>query len=655
MACLKSGVLVKLLEDMNAEINEDDRKPVLLQIRSIVPVLEEGDLWPNRGFYLKVSDSSHAIYVSLPQEQNEMILSNKLKLGQFVYVQKLEETHPVPMLRGVTPVPGRRPCDGTPEDIFPAMNLVKFLEGSDSESIVEKGVILEKKIFECSTGKLNRGLSDSEALMKRRADLERETRGRFRSLSASKARPREKKLGLRYIGKKCDAAEKAFDGVGEFQNFKPSSVHNDSDSDCTLSLSQLSKRRSWTQSEILGVKEIFNSSNVKHETRSRARCRSATVSPVRSAPYDSSDDSLTSTRRRRDAAAAKKSVKSSNRSKIPVSKSKCDQTSGSVPTCSLVENTRGAETRVLWDTLPSSLVKFGREVLRQRDVALLAAVEALQEACAAERLTRCLSTYSELQLAKGDDLQPFVDKFFDLQDDLAHTRQIMQSLTNISRVRTSDTESSSIGTDCTVKEVLDLALERKKNAASWIKSAVAVDLLPLSETLKATTSRFDATNTVKKISTASRGPKPKGACFVGKQRKNSEIPLILAADKDNQQPEWVKGSTLCATADLAASLQDQCRRRFFGHLEKYLDEIESKASSMESDSQVAGMMYKIKKLNDWLDVIGSKEANSAREECKESSTLSGQEIEACDRVRNKIYGILLKHVERTAMALRLTS
>ncbi|KAK3013915.1 hypothetical protein RJ639_009443 [Escallonia herrerae] len=628
MACLKSGVLVKLLEDMNAEINEDDRKPVLLQIRSIVPVLEEGDLWPNRGFYLKVSDSSHAIYVSLPQEQNEMILSNKLKLGQFVYVQKLEETHPVPMLRGVTPVPGRRPCDGTPEDIFPAMNLVKFLEGSDSESIVEKGVILEKKIFECSTGKLNRGLSDSEAFMKRRADLERETRGKFRSLSASKARPREKKLGLRYIGKKCDAEEKAFEGI--------------------------SKRRSWTQSEILGVKEIFNSSSVKHETRSRARCRSATVSPVRSAPYDSSDDSLTCTRRRRDTAAAKKSVKSSNRSKIPVSKSKCDQTSGSVPTCSLVENTRGAETRVLWDTLPSSLVKFGREVLRQRDVALLAAVEALQEACAAERLTRCLSTYSELQLAKGDDLQPFVDKFFDLQDDLAHTRQIMQSLTNISVVRTSDTESSSIGTDCTVKE-LGLALERKKNAALWIKSAVAVDLLPLSETLKATTSGFDATNTVKKISTASRGPKPKGACFVGKQRKNSEIPLILAADKDNQQPEWVKGSTLCATADLAASLQDQCRRRFFGHLEKYLDEIEGKASSMESDSQVAGMMYKIKKLNDWLDVIGSKEANSAKDECKESSTLSDQEIEACDRVKNKIYGILLKHVERTAMALRLTS
>ena len=87
MASLRPGVLTKLLEDMNVDEkgSENVRKPMLLQIRSIIPVLEEGDLWPNRGFYLKVSDLSHAMYVSLPHEQDELILSNRLQLGQFIY------------------------------------------------------------------------------------------------------------------------------------------------------------------------------------------------------------------------------------------------------------------------------------------------------------------------------------------------------------------------------------------------------------------------------------------------------------------------------------------------------------------------------------------------------------------------------------------
>jgi len=57
MASLKNGVLVKLLDDMEMEEKDldDVQKPALLQIRSIIPVLEEGNLWPNRGFFLKVS------------------------------------------------------------------------------------------------------------------------------------------------------------------------------------------------------------------------------------------------------------------------------------------------------------------------------------------------------------------------------------------------------------------------------------------------------------------------------------------------------------------------------------------------------------------------------------------------------------------------
>ncbi|CAL5379089.1 unnamed protein product [Camellia sinensis] len=647
MASLKSGVLTKLLEDMNVDDEkglEDVRKPVLLQIRSIIPVLEEGDFWPNKGFYLKVSDLSHAMYASLPREQDEMILSNILQLGQFIYVQKLEAAYPVPLLRGVMPVPGRRPCDGTPEDILPVTNLVKFLEASDAESIKDKGVIFEKKT-------LTRGLSDSEALLEKSTDGEEKMNCRMlRSLSASKARSSEQRRGLNCITKGCDDDKRSSDDLGGFQRIEPSSFHNDTtDSDSPkscVSSTQISKRRSWNSTELLDVKKIFDSSVARQGTRPRARSRSACVSPIRSMRYDSSDDNSTSTTRRRVMGSTTKSFKSTNRSKTIAPKINCEETSHPEAMCCAVSDRKEAESIISWDSLPSSLAKLGKDMVRNKDVAVLAAVEALQEACAAEKLIKCLSTYSEFQSYKGDDPQPFIDKFFDLQDDLAQTRQIVQSLTNISPLKTSDTDINSMGS---VKEVLNLAVERKKNATSWIKSAMAFDLSPCLSSLRST-STTESPNTAKKSVTASQVTKPKMACIVRKLRKNCEFAVGLTSEKDNPL-EWARGSTLCRAADLANALQDESRRSFMGYVEKFLAEVESKTSSIDSDSKIAGMMYQIKRVNDWLDAV-NKEASCETNGSKEGSpTLEDYEMEACGRVRSKIYKVLLKHVERTAMAL----
>ncbi|XP_028125860.1 uncharacterized protein LOC114322696 [Camellia sinensis] len=647
MASLKSGVLTKLLEDMNVDDEkglEDVRKPVLLQIRSIIPVLEEGDFWPNKGFYLKVSDLSHAMYASLPREQDEMILSNILQLGQFIYVQKLEAAYPVPLLRGVMPVPGRRPCDGTPEDILPVTNLVKFLEASHTESIKDKGVIFEKKTLIC-------GLSDSESLLEKSTDGEEKMNCRMlRSLSASKARSSEQRRGLNYITKGCDDDKRSSDDLGGFQRIEPSSFHNDTtDSDSPkscVSSTQISKRRSWNSTELLDVKKIFDSSVARQGTRPRARSRSACVSPIRSMRYDSSDDNSTSTTRRRVMGSTTKSFKSTNRSKTIAPKINCEETSHPEAMCCAVSDRKEAESIISWDSLPSSLAKLGKDMVRNKDVAVLAAVEALQEACAAEKLIKCLSTYSEFQSYKGDDPQPFIDKFFDLQDDLAQTRQIVQSLTNISPLKTSDTDINSMGS---VKEVLNLAVERKKNATSWIKSAMAFDLSPCLSSLRST-STTESPNTAKKSVTASQVTKPKMACIVRKLRKNCEFAVGLTSEKDNPL-EWARGSTLCRAADLANALQDESRRSFMGYVEKFLAEVESKTSSIDSDSKIAGMMYQIKRVNDWLDAV-NKETSCETNGSKEGSpTLEDYEMEACGRVRSKIYKVLLKHVERTAMAL----
>lgn len=119
MATLTPIVLIKLLQTMNTNIKvRGEYRSVLLQVIGIVPALAGSELWPNQGFFIKVSDSSHSTYVSLRNEDNELILNNKLGLGQFFYVDKLEAGTPVPVMVGVRPISGRHPFVGDPKDLM---------------------------------------------------------------------------------------------------------------------------------------------------------------------------------------------------------------------------------------------------------------------------------------------------------------------------------------------------------------------------------------------------------------------------------------------------------------------------------------------------------------------------------------------------------
>ncbi|XP_021627600.1 uncharacterized protein LOC110626145 isoform X3 [Manihot esculenta] len=119
MASLTPGVLLRLLQSMNSNVKvRGEYRSVLLQVISIVPALTGSELWPNQGFFVKVSDSSHSTYVSLSKEDNDLIMNNKLQLGQFFYVDRIEAGTPVPILVGVRPVPGRNPFVGNPKDLM---------------------------------------------------------------------------------------------------------------------------------------------------------------------------------------------------------------------------------------------------------------------------------------------------------------------------------------------------------------------------------------------------------------------------------------------------------------------------------------------------------------------------------------------------------
>ncbi|PAN31807.1 hypothetical protein PAHAL_5G444300 [Panicum hallii] len=120
MTTLSSGVLLKLLDGMKTGASKPvgEHRTAVLQVTDIVPAeLDEKDLFPKHGkFYVKVSDASHSIYATLPLAQADLVLSNKLHLGQFVHVDRLDPASPVPVIVGAKPLPGRHPLVvGTPD------------------------------------------------------------------------------------------------------------------------------------------------------------------------------------------------------------------------------------------------------------------------------------------------------------------------------------------------------------------------------------------------------------------------------------------------------------------------------------------------------------------------------------------------------------
>ncbi|CAH2079437.1 unnamed protein product [Thlaspi arvense] len=133
MASLAPGILLKLLQCMNSGTRPTgDHRSAILQVTGIVPALAGSDLWPNQGFYVQISDSLNSTYVSLSERDTDLILSNRLQLGQFIYLDRLEFAAPVPRAAGIRPVAGRHAFVGTPEPL-----IARVSPGSKRDFIIQ--------------------------------------------------------------------------------------------------------------------------------------------------------------------------------------------------------------------------------------------------------------------------------------------------------------------------------------------------------------------------------------------------------------------------------------------------------------------------------------------------------------------------------------
>ncbi|KAA3480171.1 CTP synthase [Gossypium australe] len=725
MANLVPGVLLKLLQHMNTDVKvAGEHRSSLLQVVSIVPALAGGELFPNQGFYLKVSDSSHATYVSLPDEHDDLILSDKIQLGQFIHVDRLESASPVPILHGVRPVPGRHPCVGSPEDIVATHSLGFLNNGSKNGSGISKPgekvkspskqVSAEK---DKSVGSRSNGGAKEDQLDKKMAsltrsksqstkpaltfDMKKEPLGKLKVLSSRSipssptscySLPTSFEKFASGIKQQAEikALRKGSPKVGSME--KPSSLHGTSPTGKKvpvirtlvqgIELGAKALRKSWEGNlEVKGrdhSKPRASKHDIKQESRSTSVPRKSTSSE-KLLPKEE-NKLQTSTRSLKEESKSPVSTKKvmsngmldeqekPNKPRTYIGKKSGDLSSNGglgnlvkVP----INSKRLTDGSVSWGSLPSSLSKLGKEVMKHRDAAQTAAIEALQEAAALESLLRCLSLYSDLTTsAKEDNPQPAVDQFLTLHARLNNVRMIADSL-----LKTIPVGSSPESEGNPSEEAVKVALDRQKYAASWVQAALATNLSSFSvftkehnsipshasasvqsqKAIPANQNILILENSAKNASAKAQGKtRPvivSKLVAQGVLRKGGDVSGLGPKVPVQPPPEWTRGNGLDEAVDLAEMLRMESQDWFLGFVEKFLD-ADVDTSALSDNDQIAGMLTQLKSVNDWLDEI-----SSSKDEGEGEETTPHVSSETIDRLRKKIYEYLLTHVESAAAAL----
>ncbi|KAH0913460.1 hypothetical protein HID58_036781 [Brassica napus] len=673
MANLVPGVLLKLLQHMNTDVKiAGEHRSSLLQVISIVPALAGGELFSNQGFYLKVSDSSHATYVSLPDEQDDLILSDKLQLGQFIHVDRVESSSPVPILCGVRVVPGRHPCLGTPEDIV----ATQFLSGNGLKpkervkATAKGGVVAPNKSESCESKKPS---SLSRAKSGLSLDVRKEP---LRKLKTSKSIPSSPTS--------CYSLPTSFakfaNGIKQQQTVKPEKgrfllkVESPSVGKKLpliknfvqgIELGAKALRKSWEgsldirASDSSGLKKLTKRDTTP-DARSLTAPRKSTSSEKLPSKQEranvfaksSKEQSKTQSTKKVEATGIVETKDKTSRTKS-ITIDKKSTTENGLPGSLVkvpVNSKRLASASTQWSSLPSSLSRLGQEVLRHRDAAQVVAIEALKEASASESLLQCLIMYNDLMsTAKMDDPLPVVEQFLKLHSSLKNVQIVTESLSRLVS-STSSVEDEANRSEETVKA----ALEKQKLAASWVQAALVTNLSAFSVySTKPAASKSkpviilesQGNNTTSKPRGNVQNRPTFGSKLVaqGMIRKSSQKATTVAAGSESPPPKWVKGNGLNEATDLAEKLQTVSQDWFLGFVERFLDaDVVETSSNLSDNGQIAGMLSQLKSVNDWLDEIGSKENGEGLQEVSK---------ETIDGLRKKIYEYLLTHVESAAAAL----
>ncbi|KAG8048125.1 hypothetical protein GUJ93_ZPchr0008g13456 [Zizania palustris] len=723
MASLVPGVLLKLLQHMNSDVKvAGEHRSSLLQVVSIVPALAGSDLFTNQGFYLKVSDSSHATYVSLPEEQHDLILSDTIQLGQFIHVDRLEAATPVPILSGVRPVPGRHACVGNPEDLVVTSSSTflgsKKAQQSTNGSKDAISLSLEKeqsKLEKLKASVKNNGTeSKKPQLTKSNSSLSKQA---LNSIIVDKKESVSTKTKSTSVRSTPSSPTSVYSLPASFERFsndlKQRTQAKGADKSSPSRLSLLEKAASVLKATTAGRKSsagnLLSSTTLSIESgpmalrrswEGNADAKSKGNSDSKAAKVDrKSENRSTLTPRRKPLAEEKPLHKDDSKIQTPPRKSSASapsdnsdkvanmhsspirRTSGVLSNPNITNLVRIAsnskkltDASPSWTSLPPSLAKLGKELLKYRDAAQMAAIEAIQEASSAENLLRCLSSYAEVSsTAEEQNPQPAVEKFLALHSAMSRATVVADSLTKATATSTSTSPDRAVaGEAATVdEESLAVAAERRRRAASWVGAGLATDLsafslynlkpplannaaFPLAVVLVDESAKLAATKASPPA--RSRLSPAKGKGRVG------PVAAVAAAAAAAPPPEWERGGGAEERGELARRLGDEARGWFLAFVERFLDADVAAAAPWDRD-RAARMLPQLKRVNDWLSEIGKPtepppppsdadgEEPAAAVAPPNGRGNNGVPEETIERLRKKIYQYLLTNVDSAAAVL----
>ncbi|XP_042479992.1 uncharacterized protein LOC122060944 [Macadamia integrifolia] len=647
MASLTPGVLLKLLQhasDRNAKVTGEHRS-ALLQVLEIIPALASGDdPWKSTGFFLKVSDSLHSAYVSISDEDLDLIFSDKIQLGQFLYVSRLDPASPVHVLRGVKPVPKRRPCVGNPTELVSSDLLsiranVDFSAGFQGSEKVRKSPNVDFSARSQSADKVRKSPNvDFSA----------------RSQSAEKVRNSAKKDGLKKT-KVRRSSEVGYNSKSRQDSLGSNAKVED------LELARLSldsMRRGWDQSpgskNANGVRSLSNlkpkDSTSFSDTASvlsdkKASSSSKSVLKHRSLNNSPPPDEYNRLTLKIPRGPLKRDLKSkegnspSSLIKVPVSsKSLSDQD-------------------ILWESLPSGMHSLGKDTLRCRNAAFVAAADALQEASAVECVIRCMSMFSELcEPNLQDSPGLLVERFLDLHQNIQQASTVVHALL---ATKSPEGKTSSSGGQLAVTEACKNSTTVKAvDATSWVQAALDTDLSKFSVFVKQDRKEtpqnekryyivLENSNSAPTKDVKQKSPSPQNKQSPKIQGSFSDLStkkvpsrrrvVVPGAKKTNvEKGKWSQGSGLKETASLAKQLLLLSRGWFL----KYLEDSLSSGFGLkrgEGDDGITVLLGQLKRVNQWLE------------------DAVGDDIEVNERTENlkkKLYGFLLEHVDACVLPSR---
>ncbi|KAL2933024.1 Hydroxylamine reductase [Bienertia sinuspersici] len=583
MASLTPGNLLKLLQNIDSKVKvAGEYRSVLLQVISIVPALSGGELWPDHGFFIKVSDSSHSTYVSLNKQDVELILNNKLQLGQFFYVDRFDPGTPVPTLVGVRPLPGRNPFMGNPKD------LMQILDPS-------QGPVLANPPTN----------NDPNAAINPTT---------IKTSSETKVKSSRVQNKLVIKEEKSKVSSRYMEGV-----ISSTTQHRYSSSD-SVSL------KSFSDNESIGPpKARVSKSKVHQSEQPKGQWQSLPATPNQSRPVTPSrarpmtptrvrptapsrPRPMTPTRARPDHVSLEAKFETAKETlhslKTTPRKSaiKQENIDSNCSTNGTKNKTQSSDQQTSsWNSLPASLLKPGKVMLKRRDLATLVATEAQKEATTATILVKCIDMFADLcSSASPTSPHASLTKFFALHQVIDQPGSSKEKL----MILQDHSSSQSNNND---------------NNPSTSPSQLSLNNGKINNT------------------------------------KSSKQTLELSmADK----LEWSKGQATNDTKEVREMLLKETRTWFLKFLDAALDSgfrVEKKSnkgnngrrSNNEPNNHIALTLSQLKQANEWLDKLKASTSNNVSNDDGIS--------ERVDKLKKKVYACLLVHIDSAASALESRS